>query len=242
MLRHHVCALIFRISFFSASIYVYFTDIEALDFTAIPRFNFGGVLLIVIMFVFVIGMLFRIIPNKRIAIGAGKHYSCFYTASVDFFDEEEIITAQKRLHRGAFLSGLGWAVVTALLLIVLVIFNALTPAAVVIIALFYSVIDLVFILTFCPFRVLFMRNRCCTVCRIYNWDYFMMCAPLIVFPSFYSVALTLMSAVVLIRWELAIKKNVHYFMPETNENLKCENCKDGLTSQCEGENSGCIAF
>ena len=230
MIRHHVYSLIFRILLFVSSVYLYFTDIEALDFTVMPRFDFGGVILIVIMFSFVTGMLFRIIPNKRIAIGARKHYSYSYTASASVLDEEEMIAAQKRLHRGAFLSGLSWTAVTALMLFVFAVFDALTPAVVIIIALLYSVIDLIFILTFCPFRALFMHNRCCAVCRIYNWDYFMMCAPLIVFPSFYSVGLVLVSVVVLIRWELGVKKNAHFFMPETNEGLRCENCRDSVNS------------
>jgi hypothetical protein len=52
----------------------------------------------------------------------------------------------------------------------------------------------------------------------------MMCAPLIVFPGFYSLSLFLLSVVVLLRWELALRKNPHYFMRETNEHLRCESC------------------
>ena len=229
MSRHvkalNICELLARILLLAASVHLYFTDTGALDFTVMPRFNFGGALLIVTFFMLAVGMLFRIIPNRRIAIGARKHFTCSYRLPLVEISAEEAAAAQKRLHRGAFLSGLSWAVITAMLLFALFLFDLLTPGAVVVIALFYSVIDLVFILTFCPFRALFMRNRCCTVCRIYNWDYFMMCAPLIVFPSVYSVGLFLLSVAILIRWELAIKKNVHFFMPETNEGLRCELCE-----------------
>ena len=232
-----MAALILRILLFAASVYLYFTDIEALDFTLMPRLDFGGTLLIVIGLTLACSMLFRIIPNKRIAIGARKHYACSYTAPALEVSAGELAAAEKRLHKGAFLSGLNWAFITVLLLFALVMFDLLTPAAVVIIALLYSVTDLIFILIFCPFRALFMHNRCCTVCRIYNWDYFMMCAPLIVFPSVYSGGLGLLSVIVLIRWELAVKKNTHFFMPETNVGLRCEGCEIRCRSHGEWRNS-----
>ena len=42
----------------------------------------------------------------------------------------------------------------------------------------YSVCDIICILFFCPFQTWFMKNKCCSSCRIYNWDYAMMFTPL----------------------------------------------------------------
>jgi len=224
MFRHHIAALVFRFLLLLLSVCLYFTDIESLNFTVMPRFNFGGILLIVIMITLVVGMLYRIIPNKRIPIGARKHFDCSYSEVVVKPSDKQITLAQKQLQKGAFLSGLGWALVTATLLCTLWLIDSLSPAAVILITLFYSVIDLVFILIFCPFKNLFMKNRCCAVCRIYNWDYFMMCAPLIVFPSLYSTTLFLLSVAVLLRWEIAIKKHPNFFIAEMNENLGCDRC------------------
>ena len=57
--------------------------------------------------------------------------------------------------------------------------NVIDLGIVVIISLAFSVCDLICILFFCPFQTWMMHNRCCTTCRIYNWDFAMMFTPLI---------------------------------------------------------------
>ncbi|MGX8774627.1 MAG: hypothetical protein ACSW8G_06185, partial [Bacillota bacterium] len=42
----------------------------------------------------------------------------------------------------------------------------------------FSVCDMICILFFCPFQSWFLKNKCCSACRIYNWDYAMMFTPL----------------------------------------------------------------
>jgi hypothetical protein len=102
------------------------------------------------------------------------------------------------------------------------------PEGMVLLLLAYTVCDMICILFFCPFQVFFMKNRCCTVCRIYNWDCLMICTPLLPFPNPYSVSLVLLSLAVLIRWELAYSRRPHYFFEQTNENLGCQLCTDRL--------------
>ena len=133
-----------------------------------------------------------------------------------------------RLHKGAFLSAVTWIAVTGMIFLIFYGLGSLTPAAAVLVALLYAVCDLVFILFFCPFQVLFMRNRCCASCRIYNWDCLMMCAPLILFPHAYSVSLFLLSAAALFLWERALRRHPHFFLRETNKNLRCERCEEKL--------------
>ena len=50
----------------------------------------------------------------------------------------------------------------------------------------YGVCDIICILFFCPFQTWFMKNRCCTTCRIYNWDFAMLCTPFLLIPGFYN--------------------------------------------------------
>ena len=45
------------------------------------------------------------------------------------------------------------------------------------ICVFFYVCDLICVLIWCPFRLM-MGNRCCTTCRIFNWDHLMMFSPL----------------------------------------------------------------
>ena len=46
------------------------------------------------------------------------------------------------------------------------------------ISVLFYVCDLICVLIWCPFRLI-MKNRCCTTCRIFNWDHLMMFSPLI---------------------------------------------------------------
>ena len=229
MFRRHILILIFRILLLAAAVYFYIADSEKQDFTAMQRRGLNGIFLYVVWAVLVISMLFRLIPNKRTAIGARKHYAQSHQAAPAIQNDPiSTIIKRNRLHRGALASALAWIVLNAAVFIVLFLNDMLTPSAAVTLMLIYAVCDMICILFFCPFQVFFLRNRCCTQCRIHNWDYLMMCTPMILFPSFYSISLLLLSASVVLRWELAIHKNPHFFMAETNENLRCDRCNDRL--------------
>ncbi|MCL2227892.1 MAG: hypothetical protein FWB97_09765 [Oscillospiraceae bacterium] len=230
----HVHKLVLRIVLLAAAIFLHFADTEVLDFTNIFQQRASGLLLWGVWALFFIEMLFRLIPNKRITIGARKHYKCSYKAAPTSRPRGD--SPSGRLHGGVAASGLGWFIITAAVIFALHQCGALTAAALFVIMLALAVVDLVFVLFFCPFQVLFMRNRCCADCRIFNWDYFMMCAPLALAPSFYSVSLVAMSLAVLIRWEVAVSMNPHYFMKENNVNLNCEECKDKLCRLRIGKN------
>lgn len=227
MFRHHVWILAYRVLLLSAALFLYFTDQDKLDFTNIFPFHFGGLFLMVIWLTLIIGMLYRIVPNKNLAMGARKHYTCSFRAAVSD-NPDDIRVVKKQLHKGAFLSAFAFILVNAALFYVLSRYQILTPATVMVVVLVYAVLDISFILFFCPFKILFMRNHCCTVCRIYNWDYVMMCMPLLLFPDAYSVSLLLVSFIVLLRWEMTIYKNPHFFTAKTNENLCCGQCEDRL--------------
>jgi hypothetical protein len=244
MLLRHVLKLVFRTALLAVAVLFYFTDMDRINFLTIFRQGFGGTFLWVVWAALVIDMLLRIIPNRRIAIGARKHFSCSYKAapSVGAGTIQEAPNPE-RLHKGALASAIAWFAVNSAILVALFFLGLLSPAAVVILMLALAVLDLVFILFYCPFRALFMRNKCCAVCRIYNWDYFMFCAPMILFPSFYSISLVLISLIVLLRWEIALRKNPHYFMSETNENLRCELCKDKVRLlKCRAQKDGSVVL
>ena len=229
MFRRLALKLVFRALLLLTAVCLFFVDRETLNFTTILQQGFSGGLLWVVWLALVVEMMNRLIPNDRIALGARKHFACSYSAAPSArVDPDAIAKPLKQLNKGAFLCALGWFLISAAILFALFLLGLLAPQTVLILILVYAVGDLVFILFYCPFRTLFMHNRCCTVCRIYNWDYFMMCAPLIVFPSFFSVSLFLVSVAVLLRWESALRSRPHYFLKETNENLSCKSCEDKL--------------
>lgn len=94
-------------------------------------------------------------------------------------------------------------------------------------ALFY-VGDLVCILIWCPFRDVWMKNRCCTQCRIYNWDTLMLILPIAFIPGFYSYSLLGGALLVVGCWELSHLLHPERFYALTNARLQCGNCKGEL--------------
>jgi hypothetical protein len=98
----------------------------------------------------------------------------------------------------------------------------------VLVSLFYSVADKICVLFFCPFQAIFMKNKCCATCRIYNWDFPMMCTPLWLVPGVFSRVLAVMSLGILLIWELSLIRHPERFSEKTNEYLRCKNCTEKL--------------
>ncbi|MBQ4546368.1 MAG: hypothetical protein IJA17_04315 [Oscillospiraceae bacterium] len=101
----------------------------------------------------------------------------------------------------------------------------------------FYVCDLICVLFWCPFRVWFMKNRCCTTCRIFNWDHIMMFSPLFFVPGFFTWSLCGVSIIVLAVWEISFALHPERFYEGTNEALRCSNCTDRLC----GERRNCAA-
>ena len=94
----------------------------------------------------------------------------------------------------------------------------------------FYVCDLICVLIWCPFRLL-MRTRCCTTCRIFNWDHLMMFSPMIFMGGFYAVVLVVMALLVWLVWELCIMIYPERFWDKSNAALKCSECTDKLCTQ-----------
>ena len=98
----------------------------------------------------------------------------------------------------------------------------------IILALFYSVCDMICILFFCPFQTWIMKNRCCVSCRIYNWDYAMMFTPVVFIKNPFTISLFVVAALLLLEWEILYRKFPERFCINTNKTLSCANCKEKL--------------
>ena len=98
----------------------------------------------------------------------------------------------------------------------------------VLISLAYGVCDMVCILFFCPFQTFILKNRCCTDCRIYNWDYAMMFTPFLFLPHLYTWSLLGMSLILLARWEITYHLHPERFSIWTNAGMSCRTCKEKL--------------
>ena len=94
----------------------------------------------------------------------------------------------------------------------------------------FYVCDLICVLIWCPFRLL-MRTRCCTTCRIFNWDHLMMFTPMIFMGGFYAVSLLSLAFLAWLVWEVCIMMYPERFWDKSNAALKCSECTDKLCTQ-----------
>ena len=94
----------------------------------------------------------------------------------------------------------------------------------------FYVCDLICVLIWCPFRLL-MKTRCCTTCRIFNWDHLMMFSPLIFMGGFYAVSLVVLAILAWLVWEVCIMMYPERFWDKSNAALKCSECTDKLCTQ-----------
>jgi len=92
------------------------------------------------------------------------------------------------------------------------------------------VLDLVCVLIWCPFRLI-MKNRCCTTCRIFNWDHLMMFTPMMFMFSFFSTSLLIFGGIAFIIWEMCVFIFPERFWEHSNSALKCSECTDKLCTQ-----------
>lgn len=92
------------------------------------------------------------------------------------------------------------------------------------------VCDLICVLIWCPFRLI-MGNKCCTTCRIFNWDHLMMFTPMLYIKGFFSLSLLGVSIAVWIVWELCVAFYPERFWEKSNSALKCSECTDKLCIQ-----------
>ena len=95
---------------------------------------------------------------------------------------------------------------------------------------FFYVCDLICVLIWCPFRLI-MKNKCCTTCRIFNWDHLMMFLPLIFCGGFFAISLVVMAFLAWFVWELCILLYPERFSEATNVALRCSKCTDKLCTQ-----------
>ena len=192
-----------------------------LDKTAILTQNIF--LPIIVWVFFVVEMLMRFFPSRLESMGCQKQFARNY---------EPKDPSCKPINQS-------WKV-TALVAFVWLALNAIfgifyltgifDRGIMIMIAIAYSVCDIICILFFCPFQTWFMKNRCCTTCRIYNWDFAMMFTPLVFIPSWYTYSLLGCALALFLRWEITYRFHPERFSTATNYCLDCSRCEEKLCS------------
>ena len=216
----HILKLVYRGVLFLAAVAAYIASrIRHTDLIS-EKSPLLLVLLGVIWVVFVAEMLSRMFPSPLESMGCEKQFKSNY---------KPVKGAEPHLQSGkiTFAVAFVWIALNALFG-GLYIANIFDRGILLLIALAYSVCDMICILFFCPFQTWFMKNKCCTTCRIYNWDYAMMFTPFVFIPSWYTWTLLGLALVLLVLWEVRVHTAPVRFCECCNDALACKNCKEKL--------------
>ena len=171
-------------------------------------------------------MLLQLLPFKnRNAVGSQKLFAGSYCPA-DTVDRQAARTYVKQATKRTLGVVAIW-VSLVILVGVLTACGVLNSVFLLALTVFLYVFDLVCVLFFCPFRLM-MKTRCCTTCRIFNWDHMMMLSPLLFVGGFFSVSLLVTAAAVMILWEIQLFRHPERFWDRTNTTLRCKNCGDKL--------------
>ena len=229
--RLYFFRLVSRILIFLGCIYVYLKKRTMLQI--LYGFNFFKEFSIfhILWVIWVLDMLWQLIPAayRHISLGSQKLFEINFRPIMERINyealKEYIITTTKSAYKVFII----WAVMTAVIGI-LFFTGVIDGDMIFLISVFFYVCDLICVLIWCPFRLI-MRNRCCTTCRIFNWDHLMMFVPLAFIPGFYTWTLLLLALAVWIVWELCVMMYPERFWEMTNLALQCSECTDKLCTQ-----------
>ncbi len=212
---HYIKLVIRSLLFLGALVYYILGKSDLLtDFAPLP---------IGVWVFFVVEMLLRFFPSRLESMGCQKQFARNYEPI-----GENIEPKNQSWKRTALVASV-WLALNALIGLLYFV-DIIDEGILVLIAIAYSVCDIICILFFCPFQTWFMKNRCCATCRIYNWDFAMMFTPLVFIPSLYTYTLLGFSLLLLLRWEITYKLHPEWFSTNTNKCLDCSRCEEKLCS------------
>ena len=180
--------------------------------------------------IWVIDMVYQLVPvKKHIPLGSQKLFKQRFKPILDKINSQALREYVISTTKAAYKVFVIWAAFI-LVLGVLYYLKVLTAAHLFMISVLFYVCDLICVLIWCPFRLL-MKNRCCTTCRIFNWDHLMMFTPMLFVNSFFSISLLVMAFAVWVVWELFVMMYPERFWEKTNGALQCSQCTDKLCTQ-----------
>ena len=175
-------------------------------------------------------MVSQLFPVKNIALGSQKQFKeKFKTAIHKLIDWDKLKDYIKKTNKAAGKVMALWASFIALIS-ALRHFKVLDNKHLFLISIAFYVCDLICVLIWCPFRLM-LGNKCCTTCRIFNWDHMMMFTPMMFVMGFFSLSLLAVALVIWVIWELCVLLYPERFWENSNAALKCSECTDKLCTQ-----------
>lgn len=220
--RRYILEFLFRLAVFLCTGLVYLLHPDWLDFTgrglSWPLILLWGAVLV--------SMLSQLNANSGLTTGCLKQYPGRFDPVPDY-DPGELAQAVRWQDKGAVKVAVVWLAVNLCFGLLYHRRILRIPFLALLCALFY-LCDLVCVLFFCPFQFFLMHNRCCVNCRIFSWGSWMMSAPLMCVPHWYSWSLFGTGLLVLAVWEVRFRRYPERFWHGSNRNLQCTYCREQL--------------
>ena len=176
-------------------------------------------------------MLTQLFPIGKgvVSLGSRKVFSKYFRPADSMPSAEKLSAFTARARKGAVRVLIIWSILIAVIC-GCYYKKFLDVSMLLLISAAFYVCDLICVLIWCPFRLI-MGTRCCTTCRIFNWDHMMMFTPMLPVVGFFSVSLVVLSLMVMGVWEYRIHKHPELFWEGTNKALRCSECTDKLCTQ-----------
>ena len=226
--KSYIKRLIFRIIIFIIMISIYI--IYPNTFEVSKGINFIKMFspLHIIWLIWMIDMILQLckVPNYW-PLGSQKYWAHRYLPNIKEIDKKIIKKHIQKMNKDSVAIAITWILVICLIS-GLYFSKLISYQVVILISTAFYVCDIICVIGWCPFKTFYMHNKCCTTCRIFNWDHAMMFTPLIVIPGIWTYSLVIMSLIVLTVWEIACAIHPERFLEKTNCALQCHNCKDKL--------------
>ena len=219
-----------RIVVFIAAILIYILDADSFQIATGWNFFCRFSPLHILWMLWMCDMMLQFIPVKlHISIGSQKVFASLFNPIKEKVNHATLRKYIKDTTASAYKVMLIWIALT-ILISTLYLTGIIDSGMMVLIATFFYVCDLICVLIWCPFRLI-MHNKCCTTCRIFNWDHLMMFLPIVTLNSFFSWTLVLFSLAVWLVWELCMLMHPERFWENSNMALHCSECTDKLCTQ-----------
>ena len=228
--KEYIFRLIFRCFVFAGCIFLFVS--HSAQFAVLERGGFFRQFSVLHLLwgVWVADMIMQLVPIKeKVPLGSQKLFRQRFRPIREKINYQALRQYIVSTTKAAYMVMLLWA---ALLTAIGFLYytGVIRDTVLFLISAAFYVCDLICVLIWCPFRLI-LKNRCCTTCRIFNWDHLMMFTPMMFIRGFYSRSLLLLSLAVWLTWELCVLLYPERFWEYSNEALQCSACTDKLCTQ-----------
>ena len=228
--RVYIAKLVGRVLVFIAAVAVYFLRPDWLGVLEGDRFFREFSPLHLLWGVWVLDMLWQLIPVKEhIPLGSQKLFRQRFRPIKEKINKQALKEYVVSTTRSAYKVLILWTALIAALG-VLYYTHVINARHLFLVSVAFYVCDLICVLIWCPFRLM-MRTRCCTTCRIFNWDHLMMFTPMLFIGGVFALSLLALAVAVWVVWEACILLYPERFWEQTNLALRCSECTDKLCTQ-----------